>query len=1200
VYSPAPGGGTTPALTFTVSGNPAPTLTGIIPSTAAAGSSAFTLMIDGSGFVAGSTVRWNGTDRTTTYVSATRLTAAILASDIAAPGTVQVTVNSPAPGGGTTPALTFTVSGNPVPTLTGLTPSTAAAGDPAFTLTVDGSEFVAGSIVRWNGTDRTTTYVSATRLSATIAASDIAAVATAQVTVFNPAPGGGTTAALAFTVSGNPAPTLTGIIPSTAAAGSSAFTLTVDGSGFVAGSIVRWNGADRVTTYVSATRLTAAIPASDIAAVGTAQVTVFSPAPGGGTTTVLAFTVSGNPAPSLTGLTPSTAAAGSSAFTLTVDGNGFVAGSAVRWNGTDRTTTFVSATRLTAAIPASDIVAPGTAQVTVFTPAPGGGTTPALAFTISGNPAPTLTGLTPSTASVGDPAFTLTVDGSGFVVGSIVRWSGTDRTTTYVSATRLTASIPASDIAVPGTVQVTVFTPAPGGGTSTALAFAISGNPAPTLSGITPSAAAAGSSAFTLTVDGNGFVAGSIVRWNGTDRTTTYVSATRLTAAIPVSDIATVGIAEVFVFTPAPGGGTTTALVFTVTGNPAPGISGLAPSTAAAGSAAFALTVDGSGFVSSSVVRWNGTDRVTTYVSATRLTAAIPASDIAAVGTAQVTVYSPAPGGGISPALTFTVSGNPSPALTGITPSTAAAGDPAFTLTVDGNGFVAGSIVRWNGVDRTTTYVSATRLTAAIPASDIAAPGTGQVTVYSPAPGGGTTTALAFTVSGNPAPGISGLTPSTAAAGSAAFTLTVDGSGFVSSSVVRWNGTDRTTTYVSATRLTAAIPASDIAAVGPAQVTVFNPAPGGGTTPALTFTVTGNPAPTLTSLTPSTRTAGGTAFTLTVNGTNFLSSSVIYWNGMSRATTYVSGTRLTAAIPASDIAVGGTAQVTVFTPAPGGGTSNPATVTVNNPTPRITSISPTSAPSGRAGFTLTVNGSGFVSASVVRLNGADRTTTYVSRTRLTAAILASDIVVAGTGQVTVYSPAPGGGESNLLVLNIADPPVPAISSLSPTTRTAGGAAFTLTVNGTNFLSDSVVYWNGSSRPTTYVSATRLTAAIPASDIAVGGPMQVTVFTPTPGGGTSNPATVTVNNPAPKITSISPTSATRGGSAFALTVNGSGFVPGSVVRWNGADRATTYVSATRLTVAIPASDIAVAGTAQVTVFNSGPGGGLSASKSFTIR
>jgi len=86
-----------------------------------------------------------------------------------------------------------------------------------------------------------------------------------------------------------------------------------------------------------------------------------------------------------------------------------------------------------------------------------------------------------------------------------------------------------------------------------------------------------------------------------------------------------------------------------------------------------------------------------------------------------------------------------------------------------------------------------------------------------------------------------------------------------------------------------------------------------------------------------------------------------------------------------------------------------------------------------------------------------------------------------------------------------------------------------------------------------------------------------------------------------ITSLSPSSATAGDPAFTLTVNGTGFVSGlSVVRWNGSDRTTTYVSATQLTAAIPASDIAAAGTASVTVFNSGPGGGESNAQTFTIN
>lgn len=92
--------------------------------------------------------------------------------------------------------------GNPVPTLATLVPSSAAAGGPAFTLTVTGTSFVPASVVRWNGAARATTYDGATQLRAAIAAADIAAAGTAAVTVFNPPPGGGTSGALTFTITG--------------------------------------------------------------------------------------------------------------------------------------------------------------------------------------------------------------------------------------------------------------------------------------------------------------------------------------------------------------------------------------------------------------------------------------------------------------------------------------------------------------------------------------------------------------------------------------------------------------------------------------------------------------------------------------------------------------------------------------------------------------------------------------------------------------------------------------------------------------------------------------------------------------------------------------------------------------------------------------------------------------------------------------
>ena len=81
----------------------------------------------------------------------------------------------------------------------------------------------------------------------------------------------------------NPLPVLNSIAPNTAVAGGSSFTLTVNGSGFVNGSTINWNGASYTTVFISAAQLTASIPAAGIVLAGTVPVTVFTPTPGGGT-----------------------------------------------------------------------------------------------------------------------------------------------------------------------------------------------------------------------------------------------------------------------------------------------------------------------------------------------------------------------------------------------------------------------------------------------------------------------------------------------------------------------------------------------------------------------------------------------------------------------------------------------------------------------------------------------------------------------------------------------------------------------------------------------------------------------------------------------------------------------------------------------------------------------------------------------------
>src|SRR5207244_1677476 len=108
----------------------------------------------------------------------------------------------------------------------------------------------------------------------------------------------------------------------------------------------------------------------------------------------------------------------------------------------------------------------------------------------------------------------------------------------------------------------------------------------------------------------------------------------------------------------------------------------------------------------------------------------------------------------------------------------------------------------------------------------------------------------------------------------------------------------------------------------------------------------------------------------------------------------------------------GTYSVTISATNAGGTGSATLTLTINNPVPTITSISPTSTTAGSAQFTLTVNGTKFVSTSTVNWNGSALTTTFVSSIKLTAIVPAASVATAGTASITVVNPTPAGGTSN--------------------------------------------------------------------------------------------------------------------------------------------------------------------------------------------
>jgi uncharacterized repeat protein (TIGR01451 family) len=482
-------------------------------------------------------------------------------------------------------------------------------------------------------------------------------------------------------------------------------------------------------------------------------------------------------------------------------------------------------------------------------------------------------------------------------------------------------------------------------------------NPILAISSISPTSATAGGGAFTLTVNGGGFVSGATVSFNGNARTTTFVSAAQLTAAILAADIATAGTFNVVVANPA-AGGTSNAVSFTVN-NPVPVIATIAPTSATAGDGGFTLTVNGAPATATGNMTVQSTDVIYAAGSQSSLAAGAAGTVPGAISLSPLagSVSFSSVRGSLTSACASaegcisvnigTGSNQNDPDGTGAATATSSnTGSGSISgMTGPGAGYLVGVFVAAGGPSGTappaldfTSSGIGTSFTTLSPllnqvffiGDGLTGDGTGTVQTFN-VPAGAAQLYLGISDAGfyNGAPGAyNDNSGSYSVTYNVANATSVD---FVAGSTVNFNGIARTTTFVSAMQLTAAILASDIATAGNDNVTVTSPGPGGGTSAPAVFVVSAaNPAPTITTISPTSAVAGGAGFTLTVNGTGFVATSAVNFGADAPVTTFVSPTQLTAAIPAGDIATAGNVNVTVTSPGPGGGTSNTVTFTVGN------------------------------------------------------------------------------------------------------------------------------------------------------------------------------------------------------------------------------------------------------------------------------
>jgi photosystem II stability/assembly factor-like uncharacterized protein len=926
--------------------------------------------------------------------------------------------------------------------------------------------------------------------------------------------------------------------------------------------------------------------------------------------------------PSINSISPELKPAGTAVFTLTVNGDNFIHGSIIRWNGIDQITTFISDTQLQTSI--SDLLnaSAGSATVTVFNPTPGGGESSGIQFIIE-NPVPIVEKITPDYRLVGDPDFTITIEGTGFTEESVVRWNGQDRNTVFHNQTRLDVQILASDITSTGIANITVHNPEPGEGLSNLLQFTIEAVPGTYITinqdatpGFIKKIASDPQNLSTIYIGTT-----RIYKSEDSGKTLTELGLLGLPAygsvygiAVDPIDSSKIYAGELKGLFKSLNGGETWQLVYDYYSKGCLAaslvISESNPSIIFADCKSSILKSDDEG------ISW--VDIATGLPSINKIVIDPINSNYVFIITNDNILYRSLDGGftwtlikNNTFDLVFSADYEDSQSIyigttTGIKTST----DLGMNWADKSQGFdswdkyVYGLLI--NPSDSTMLFAKTASnnlyisldtaatwkkimanvddnytLTATNPVQMIFS---WQSTIYS----------IVFIK-----PKINDVSPTSKNTDDKEFTLTVNGEYFTRNASVLWGNTPLVTTFVSSTRVTALVPASLLTTAGLVNISVASANSGNGVSSPITFIVEkNNPVPTISNINPSSIIEGSPTFTITVNGSQFDSSSTIKWGDQTLTTTFVNSTQLTAEVPESYLTNANVFDVTVYNPPLGGGNSNKKAFIVNySDQSAISDLDPTEKIHGETSFELTVNGSNFLSASVVRLNGNDRPTTFINQNQLKAQIPASDISSIGMINVTVFTPGAGGGNSISKQLPVITNPV--ITRIAPLSQITGGDDFSLDIFGTDFSEYSTILWNGEPLSTEFISNTHLFANVDALKIIHEGMIEITVFSENPVKTYSNSVTLMIENPAPGITHISPNIYPASGEDLILRVNGNNFVNSSVVMMDTIELETTFITKAQLNAQLPSELLNDLGSYDVTVINTVPGGGTSNSLAFTV-
>ena len=1069
----------------------APVVAGLAP-TSGPTEGGTVVTITGSGFTGATDVVFGGLPATTfTVNSATSITAT---SPAHAVGPVDVVVQHP---GGNSAPQTFTYLA--APTISSLTPIQGpTAGGTAVTIT--GSGFTGTTAVTFGGTPAAFTVVDSTTITTTTPAH---AAGTVEVVVTSP---GGSSLPGDFTfVAG---PTLSSLTPTSGpTAGGTA--VTIIGSGFLPGSSVEFGGVPATgVTVVSSTEITATSPANPAGAVDVVVSTPF------GDSGPLPFTYLAPGSPQILVMDPTSGPVAGGTLVSLVGPNIDLLSQVTIDGALAPTLLFPGGV--------SFITPPHAAgPVDVVVTNLGVGSSPPQVFTYLGAPAPTVTGLAPTSGT--------TIGGTEVII------TGTDlQDTTDVTF----GGVPATIVGTPTATTVTVLTPAHPAGQ---VDVVVSGGPlpvdagdftfvAPTITTVAPTfGPTAGGT--TVTITGTDFENATGVSFGGT--------------VVPIPLGANTGTV-ITVASPPHAAGPVDVRVQFATGSSDPGAFEFVPPAAITGitpvrgpiAGGTPVTITGTGFDAATAVTFGGVaGSALTVNSDTSITVTTPAH---AAGSVGVVVLSPggdsAPGDFefVAPLTASTLNPDAGPVAGGT------------VVVITGTGFDDATGVTFDGVPGTAFAVtSPTSITVTSPAH--LTPGTVDVVVEGDF---GNADPLDFEYF--VAPTITLVDPTEGPVGGGTV-VTITGTGFTGATSVTFGGIPGTAlTVISDTELEITSPAH---AAGPVDVVVE-----GADAPSNAGVFAFVASPVIIGLNPTSGpTAGGN--TVIITGTGFTGATDVTFGGVPATTVTVdSDTQITVVAPPH---VPADVDVIVEHPI---GDSAPVTYAYLA-APAITALAPTSGPI-TGGTVVTITGTGFTGATGVTFDGVAGSQLLVVNPTTISVVTPPHAL--GTAEVVVESP---NGDS--LPGSFEYVPVPvAITTLTPDNGGIGGGTVVV-ITGTNLGGATGVTFDGI--PGTGLIVTSDTSITITSPPHAAGPVDVVVQTATV---PSAPATF-VYRVLTVITEITPpTGPTAGGTA--VTITGSCFT-GATGVFFGTTAATsvTVVSDTEITAITPAGtgvqDVTVVGS-----------------------